>query len=379
MPVTPDLQKYVDDARGFGMTDAQIRTELQNSGWSGVDIDAVVGPSMTPAPVSTMPPVERPPVNVSPIPNKTAFNPVMGNGMATFNPAPAESKSYLKWVIIISLLLIIVGGSAGVYFLMPELKDKVGAFVSNTISSLIKKTPFGNSSAKSTEENNTPKEGGPIVTASDIMNQNPVQTPVVEVSTSTAPVIIKITPEEAWAVYDKYLAALQEKSKTGSVTLLNDVLINPTKECAKTKLNDCKKAALLAINLTGISDKSVFVNNVSDDKQIILYTNLKPNNSSTSLGFDKKLLFFVKDDSGSLKLAQVLSKNFAVVKSSQDAEIKLNAMVIDSDTDGLTDQEETTVCQKTNTTCVNTDPNKMDTDGNGFWDSIDKYKNEVAK
>jgi hypothetical protein len=116
MPVTPDLQKYVDDARGFGMTDAQIRTELQNSGWSGVDIDAVVGPSMTPAPVSTMPPVERPPVNVSPIPNKTAFNPAMGNGMATFNPAPAESKSYLKWVIIISLLLIIVGGSAGVYF-----------------------------------------------------------------------------------------------------------------------------------------------------------------------------------------------------------------------------------------------------------------------
>ncbi len=57
-------------------------------------------------------------------------------------------------------------------------------------------------------------------------------------------------------------------------------------------------------------------------------------------------------------------------------EAELQAMILDSDKDGLTDMKEN--CGGSmmgNKTCVKTNPNKDDSDGDGWWDGIDPMVN----
>jgi hypothetical protein len=52
-------------------------------------------------------------------------------------------------------------------------------------------------------------------------------------------------------------------------------------------------------------------------------------------------------------------------------------MIIDTDNDGLTDWNET--CSGAgayNPDCIETNPNNKDTDGDGWWDSIDDSFND---
>ena len=116
-----------------------------------------------------------------------------------------------------------------------------------------------------------------------------------------------------------------------------------------------------------------------DAKQAILLTEPKPSTFDGNKGFYQPRIFFAARD-GAYKVLSVFPEwgrfaNSKLVSDSQRPDFLKNAM-LDSDKDGLTDMEENCDDGGSNGPaqgCVKTDPNKKDTDGDGWWDGIEPY------
>jgi hypothetical protein len=118
--------------------------------------------------------------------------------------------------------------------------------------------------------------------------------------------------------------------------------------------------------------------NIGDgNKQIIYSTGWIRTESDTSNGYDRKLIVFIKDN-GLWKMLSTSIQSYGVLKSQgAEGEIELQSMIIDTDNDGLTDWDE--MCSGANAynpNCVKTDAGKKDTNGDGWWDSIDDLFND---
>ncbi len=181
-------------------------------------------------------------------------------------------------------------------------------------------------------------------------------------SASSAPAqIVQKSPSavpasaDPWAVFQKTLGYAQshsiEKFNTSTYKQFNECL-NPEKKKECDAILDSFAAALAGLK------KSDFTNRWEDAKQVILATKVAKDPADGI--FTQSFIFFIRDG-GALTLLNAYSGKWW--KEEREAQ--------DSDKDGLTDEEELCHTAKVfNTECEKSDPNKRDTDGDGWWDSV---------
>jgi hypothetical protein len=113
------------------------------------------------------------------------------------------------------------------------------------------------------------------------------------------------------------------------------------------------------------------------EKQAIYFTDWIRTETDDSNGYNRKSIIFVKNNS-IWKILSIGSQGYSALKSQgSEGESDLQSMIIDTDNDGLTDWNET--CSGAgayNPDCIETNPNNKDTDGDGWWDSIDDSFND---
>ena len=122
-------------------------------------------------------------------------------------------------------------------------------------------------------------------------------------------------------------------------------------------------------------NKSDYVNKWQDDKQAIYSTIPKKIDNTESYGYKQGIIMFINKDGFWKVLSMSPEKTWTISKkgtnhTATQIEQELQAMMLDSDKDGLTDKEETCTADH-DPACVKTDPNKRDTNGNGWWDGIE--------
>lgn len=147
-----------------------------------------------------------------------------------------------------------------------------------------------------------------------------------------------------WNVFQEYVAALKNRD----LTKINSLSYTPLPQ------NDYTNQIIdMAYSITSNLKKSDFVNLKKDSKQSILSTNEKDGTIN--------LIYFVKDSSNNLIILGIQNRDFGV----------------DSDGDGLRDSDENCIGldgnpKPSSSGCIITDPNKKDTDDDGWWDGIEE-------
>ena len=165
-----------------------------------------------------------------------------------------------------------------------------------------------------------------------------------------------ITLGEGWFVFQRFVQAL----KIQSVRSLNSVSYKPIPTCG----SNCSQMFSFVYSSVKDLKREDFVNVWSDGRQMILSTNPIKQEDATSLNYTKNYLYFVRGADGSIKFLQETSPSWGHTKvgtnlteAQIDAEVQ--AMMVDTDKDGLTDMNE-----------LKTDPKKRDSVGDGWWDGV---------
>lgn len=156
--------------------------------------------------------------------------------------------------------------------------------------------------------------------------------------------------DDLWAIFDKSVLALKNKD-VASYNLYSYRQVSPDEE------SQFKDFAPVMYEQASKIKKSDYINKWQDDKQAIFSID----SQKTSTGYKIEQIMFVKK-AGSWKFVTLSTKEFT------------GLLTPDSDKDGLTDSEETCTANH-DPSCVKTDPNKRDTNGDGWWDGINDVIN----
>lgn len=185
--------------------------------------------------------------------------------------------------------------------------------------------------------------------------------------------------DNAWKVFQEFLLKAQAKDIDG-VRLLT---YKQSEACADLEREEeCLARMDTVYELGKDLRKQDFIHIWEDKSQIILSTDFQREESPELVGFVRGFIYLVRDDfTGSIKIltfnpAKGWFHSPRETDTPEFIEEKLQAMILDSDQDGLTDQQETcTGIYFEDPECTNTDPFKKDTNGNGWWDGIEYYMN----
>lgn len=178
------------------------------------------------------------------------------------------------------------------------------------------------------------------------------------------------TSNDLWTIYDKINLALKNK---------DSVLFNTYsyKQVTPDQKSQFDSIAPYLYTQSLSLDKNNYVNKWQDDKQAIYSTNPQKNDDAEVYGYKQGIIMFINENGSWKVLLDSPERGWNVVKkgtneTATQIEKELQAMMLDSDKDGLTDREETcTGAQQYDPKCIKTDPNKRDTNGNGWWDGIE--------
>lgn len=174
----------------------------------------------------------------------------------------------------------------------------------------------------------------------------------------------------AWEVFQKYLEYNKSQNLEGVKSTVYK--ISPVCEDPKTSI-DCTARMGAAYKYGSKLNKDDFVNIWSDENQTILASNFKINEDDASIGRNRSIIFFVKDN-GVLKMLSFSPIKGATVQkgnaSREELIDRITGYTEDKDNDGTADYDEECLSVKEGQTCVKTNPTLRDTDGNGFWDGV---------
>ncbi len=194
-------------------------------------------------------------------------------------------------------------------------------------------------------------------------------------SENSIPTGNKITTTDSWKLFDQYVLAVKDQN----IDALNQISYKKMPSCPPGSEKECNALLVFVYDSVKNLDKSKYTNIISDNKQIILSTNLvytPPSEDKKTALYEKGYLLLAKDNAGVLKLVSFSPNKIWGINTEGSSTYKqtLDEMVVDSDNDGATDQAE--ICSgasKYDSKCKKTDPNKMDTDGDGLWDGIEEH------
>ncbi len=216
----------------------------------------------------------------------------------------------------------------------------------------------------------------PMPTTSAVPSSAYTQAPGTRV-TSTAG--IDGTPEgqAAWTVLVAYTKAAQSHD----LSTLKNLTYKVSDACADPKqIDTCNTRMDKASEITKTFKKSDFKNVWFDQRQIILSTDWHVEESDIAIGEAREIIYFVRDSKGNPKILfftqpEEIVYSFIDPSQTKTALItRLKERITDSDTDALSNETETCTYESADPkTCVKTDPNRIDSNGNGWWDSIEPY------
>lgn len=183
--------------------------------------------------------------------------------------------------------------------------------------------------------------------------------------------------DQVWKVFEAYLAA----AKAHDIAALSASAYKLSAACQnQATKNDCYSRMDTVYNFGKDIKESDLPNITGDSKQVFLYTNYNEHLDGDNPSITRGLLLFARASDGTWRLASIqpFQGSFlmrdSLPKNTPTSTINsmLKDLTVDSDGDLLPDRTET--CTDTSIDqCVKTDPHKKDTDGDGWWDSIEPF------
>ncbi|MBX4195437.1 hypothetical protein KW796_00570 [Candidatus Parcubacteria bacterium] len=194
-----------------------------------------------------------------------------------------------------------------------------------------------------------------------------------EVTASSTPGTPGVAVKDAaWSVFESYISALKAHDLP-KVEALSYQLSETCKDSARVK--DCYEIMDNAYNFGSHFIKNNLKHVLYDDKQIILFSEYVKHLEGESLSITRMTLYFVRDGQDIKFLSLNPFQGALIVRTEGAAtstmSARLDEMVLDTDGDTLADDVEQCIGQIVASDCVKTDPKKMDTDNDGWWDSVD--------
>lgn len=180
------------------------------------------------------------------------------------------------------------------------------------------------------------------------------------------------TPEpelrtQAWRIFQAYLEFLNQHDIENANTLLWPSARMDMEDCiAKASEKTCWGLVDTLYGSASALKEADFVNVWADDKQIILSSDPVITPKAGGFASSRSYLYFVFDPQGQLLFLQLAIKGW-----NGTTEDDVRQMMLDSDQDGLTDNDETCLHQPKDM-CTKTNPMNLDTDGDGYWDSVEE-------
>lgn len=190
---------------------------------------------------------------------------------------------------------------------------------------------------------------------------------------STAPK--PVSNDKAWNTLTTYLAKLRAHDIEG-IKNLSYQQSDACKDSAKQA--DCFKLMDSAYLIGSKLVQESYVNRAEDAKQLILTTKIeKDAMGSTTVGLVRGQVVFTKTALGEYKILSFdLGKGLyrtSTTTSVEEIYKNLESAVIDTDKDGMFDDEEKCLGDFAYPGCKETDPKKNDTDGDGWWDGVEVF------
>lgn len=176
--------------------------------------------------------------------------------------------------------------------------------------------------------------------------------------------------EEAWALFERYLAAAKAHDLETVRTLsyqLSEACLDPARR------EECNALMDNVYSFGSEFKKEGFTEMDFDQRQIILSTPFTKNLEGEAPSMTRAVIYFVRPSGRPLQFLSLKPFDGAFIirtgQATSTIDTRLEQMVLDSDKDGLPDEIET--CADADTACIRTDPKKRDTDGDGWWDGIE--------
>lgn len=183
----------------------------------------------------------------------------------------------------------------------------------------------------------------------------------------------------AWTLFQKYLGYNKDQNLEG----VRSTVYKVAAVCNDPKtLIDCKARMGAAYSYGVALKKEDFTNIWSDEKQIILSTDFEVKEDDVSIGRTRSIIFFIKDETGNLRMLSFSPAKGAVATkdttaSRQEIDDRLIIYTEDKDQDGIADYQEQCLGVAPEEACVKTDPKLHDTNGDGFWDGVEALINSM--
>lgn len=182
-----------------------------------------------------------------------------------------------------------------------------------------------------------------------------------------------ITKEEAWAVFEAYM----NFARANDIDGLRSVSYKLGAACSDpARREECNGVMTAVAALASSYKQEDFTNAWGDSRQIILSSDWQLRGELGNRDIYREIMYIVRAQDGKLKLLYVALPYDAVTVNStnrplSDVDNLLVETVKDTDKDGLDDLLES--CSDTSVVCNKTNPGMRDTDGDGWWDSVEMY------
>lgn len=179
----------------------------------------------------------------------------------------------------------------------------------------------------------------------------------------------------AWTTFEKYVAFAKAHDIQGIKSLSRE--LSPT--CSDpSKVKDCNLLMDDIAAVGAIFSEKDFTHILYDDKQIILSTDFKREDYSQLRGYTRTVIYFTRNAEGNPLITgfgPTQGRYLAKLSKQTDTELEkaLTLRLVDTDKDGLPDFVEACKEIEKDKVCTPTDPNKRDTNGNGYWDGIEIF------
>lgn len=324
--INPQVVEYIKKQLQIGDYPGKIKTDLLANGWSTADVDEAF--SSINSPEAPQPQNYSTPVHTPQTPN---------------------SRTWLTVVLVILIVVLLGGGGVFAYNMFYAKKAEVNPEVVQQIE---------NPATTVDNEATQVAQDAPVAS-------NPTPAPVNTSNSSTSSVTVDL-----WSIFDQSTLAL----KNADVAAYNKVVYD---QIPPEESSHFASFAPFLYEEASKTNKAAYIHKWQDDKQAIYTTNPVKRDDEKTYGYSRSSIMFI-NSAGSWKiLVDAPDRGWNVSKSGTNktaaqVEADLQAMMLDTDKDGLTDQEETcTGGQAYNPKCVKSDPAKRDTNGNGYWDGIE--------
>jgi hypothetical protein len=205
-----------------------------------------------------------------------------------------------------------------------------------------------------------------------------IATSTEEVEISEAEAITNLSiRDRAWNVLTSYLDRARNHDIAGVKALSHE----QSATCADAKLQ--KECFALMDNVFEISKemkKENFVNVWQDKNQIILSTELEKVKVEDLDGYERGYAYFTVDEDNNIKVLNFNPNRGWYIDpkvgttTSESIKLRFEAMMLDTDEDGLPDEQES--CSGSylgDPHCTLTDPKLRDTDKDGWWDGVEYF------